>query len=247
MADKNHLLRSLKVCRDQLLTLRSNEQMWNALYGQLRFYPELGHPGDFLHFVAMSHQTTMAVGIRRVTDDDKRTHSLVRVLQILASRQFVVRRNDYARLFGTTKAAIKRGKEDFARVIGSTSAEFPPAIAEKHRVQLLRIVSPVRAWVDQRIAHNQRRLRIDVPRVRHLRHAWNACWEIYRFYTLLLEATTVEKRPSILLHVGWNKVLTQPWFFDQEEHLGLQMPLKSGNAFVDVRREYRKQRGKDAW
>ncbi len=248
VANKEFLLRSLKVCHDQLLTLRMNEQVWQALIGQVKRYPELGRPGEFLRFVAMTHQTTMAVGLRRVTDDGKETHSFLRVLQAIAERQFVIRRRDYALLFGTSREAIRRGEADFARIIGSAGAEFPATIAEKHRHQLVRIVDPIRSWVDQRVAHNDRRpLRFNTPRVRHLRHAWNGCWAVYRYYTALMQATSVEKWPSMLLPVSWNKVLTQPWFVDVEQHLGLQMPLESGNALVDVRRAHFRRRGKDSW
>lgn len=207
---------------------------------QLKIRPELGNPEDVFRFITMSHQTTMALGLRRMIDRGKNARSLYRVLTAIAEKHLVVRRCDYARRFGNDQESIARGKAAFHALVGRKCSEYPADLAKKHRTQLRRLVLRVADWVDRRIAHNDPQ-EVSVPKLLHLRHAWKACWVIHCRYLDALTGTTTTVVDNLLLSPNWQQPLTVPWFLGEAHRVGSQERVNYGDDLVDRVRGHRRR------
>jgi hypothetical protein len=145
------------------------EEIENDLIGvawNRAMYRKLGEIGDknpdipessFFEFLGEAYATSQTVAIRRQAEHNPRGVSFGTLLREIASdpqrltreRYLAFQRDDHARAW-----AVEHWKKEFA---GETQDHADPKIVEADIARLEEAVEPIKAYVDQHIAHRDRK------------------------------------------------------------------------------------------
>jgi hypothetical protein len=180
-----------------------------------------GLPRDsyFWEYLEETYAPTQATAVRRQAESNSRVKSLGRLLQEVGTnaehltRAFFIgmwvdpEDRDEIRRAGITQIAGSTVDEKFA---GEVDEHLDPTIPEADLAALTATAASVKAFVDERIAHSDRRPTSPLPTFDELDAAVDRIGDLVIKYYLLLTASGLMQLEPVIQN-DWEAVFRQPW------------------------------------
>lgn len=142
-------------------------------------------PDDVHRWLFRNYAHTAAVGIRKMTDADKRSISLSRLLEEIEAHHTAVTRETCVSWY--PKRIRRAGHSFFDEVAGNGRDILPASVPARDRRHLARAEKRNRIFVNKSVAHLDRRnLRRKLPKFNELHATIDLVEELFRKYKLLL-------------------------------------------------------------
>lgn len=163
----------------------------------------------FPSWVSELYAATMAIGIRRVVDDDDRTGSFVQLLQTMQSDPQRLTREWF---IGGVELPMAQHLDRTFTLYGDPQmlGHFDSSMARDDLEELRTISHRVRKYANQHVAHAQRTKSADIPTFGDIRAVLDHLLELIRKYTLLLRQTDRIQGPPVIQE-PWMRIFTQAW------------------------------------
>jgi hypothetical protein len=178
----------------------------------------------FWEYLEDTYATTQAVAVRRQAEPSTRVRSLGQLIKEVAENAQHVTRDffvgmwvdpddrDEIRRMGWTQIATSTWDEKFG---GSVGEHLDPTIPLADLAALTETAASLKAFVDERIAHSDRRPRSPLPTFEDLDAAVDQIGElVVKYYLLFTAAGLVDLVPA--LQTDWEAVFRQPWISTRE-------------------------------
>ncbi len=167
-------------------------------------------PSYFVEFLQDSYAITQAVAIRRLSENNKDSVSLGRLLAEIRSEPDLLTRDLYIKVSGGDDHDASFAGSYFEQEFGgSTVDRLDPAVIEGDLQILGQSTQTVRHYVDKHVAHHDKNPAAQLPTYSEIDHAIDQICDLFRRYVSLLTAVDI----SLHMHFGhdWEKIFTVPW------------------------------------
>lgn len=196
--------------RDMTHLLGSREIFW-GLQEVAKENSEILSPGDFFDWMCRNYISAISIGIRSFVDQDRRSHSLWRMLYEILERPGVIDCESHARMYRSTSTGIEFGRHCFQNVVGKGAVLLSQGSVRSDLKILEDASERVRRYVNKRVAHRTspggiRRL----PKFNEVDAALDVLDKILSKYDFLLTASGIESFRATRQH-DWRQVLWEPW------------------------------------
>jgi len=115
--------------------------------------PGILTPGEFFDWMCRNYMDAVTVGARRFTDQDKRSHSLWRMLYEILENPGVINRRAHNTLYRNTTSLIDLGNRSFDNLVGK-DMEVLSQTQVRSDLQNLEVAGErIRRLVNKRVAH----------------------------------------------------------------------------------------------
>lgn len=197
--------------RSELTDLYGRKEIFWDLQDVAKENPEILKNGSFFDWMCRNYIAAQAVGVRRFVDQDRKSHSLWRLLYEILEHPHSITRAAHVRMYRNTPIGERLGHLSFDNVVGKGRLELGPAAIRRDLKRLEDASDRIRRFVNKRVAHfttsgSIRRL----PKLNELDGTLDVIDEVFRKYDLLLTA-----RGSTSSHAtrqyDWKQVLWEPW------------------------------------
>jgi AbiU2 len=171
-------------------------------------------PRTFLEWLVDNYIVAVTIGIRRITDEDSRSHSLGRILVEMVTHPRIMSRRAHQSLYRDSAADPN---ETFDRIAGRRRSFVSRQVLRRDLKMLRQAEERVRKYVNKRIAHTARPGAIRrLPTFGELHNVLSVLDRIAVRYNLLLTAEAIGTSRSILFH-DWRKVLRTAWWPQEQK------------------------------
>ena len=156
-----------------------------------------------------------AVVIRRLVDWDKRTISLIRLIEEMADHPEVLSRRRYVAHYKTGNHAKWRADTHFDGLARSGATRMDGGTIREHRRELLTAHRRLRVFVNKHVAHRARHPMRRLPTHGELEGCVDVLEKLAEKYSLILKAEGTSVVPTI---VGdWKKPFREAWITPRAE------------------------------
>ena len=185
------------------------QQIFWQLQDVIRNNPVIGRPRAFLDWITRNHVNSIAIGIRRFTDQSDDSITLWRLLYSILENPGVITRSSHVRFYGKRLSGL--GHTSFDNVVGRGKQILPQRMIRKDLREIEDGTARVRRFANKLVAHKTFSPRIRRALTYHeIDDAINVLDRIFCKYYLLLTAkglSTAKATPQY----DWMKVLRIPW------------------------------------
>jgi len=199
---------------DQVLTLAFERDVYEEYQGILGRASEEARGGTIFHnWLSGTYVTSVSVAVRRSVDHNKRTVSLMRLMEEIRDHPTAMTRERYLSLFSDQRMRDHIGEREFDKW-GSDVAD--PAVVDKDIGELIEATKDTKHYVDKRVAHHDGRVE-EVVSVTwgELNGAIDAIEKAFvRYYGLIAVAGYVI---DDITHSPWQHIFEAPWVEPREE------------------------------
>lgn len=165
-------------------------------------------------WVSELYSATVAIGIRRMVDDDARTGSFVQLLQRMQAAPEKLTREWF--IGGVELPMAQRLDRTFTVYADPRqTGYFNPAVARADLEELRTISDRVRKYVNQHVAHAQRTRSADIPTYGDIHAVLDHLLVLIHKYTLLLRQSDRVQGPPVIQE-PWMRIFTQAWIEPHE-------------------------------
>jgi len=211
--------RWLKILHGQVLQLRHDQEIWHAIQTMISANSELHRRSAFYGWLNNIYVSAMAMAIRRQTDTDTRSISMLRFLKLLKGNPSLVSRQRYRALFqrspfeaevaamGFTPKGI--ADQDYDRIVGKRKSQPTSDDFQAEINRLTRVTNNIVRLANKRIAHHDTTSPRRLPTFAEVSIAIDYLENLVRKYKLLFEAVS----PSMAVtHTDdWTAIFRSPW------------------------------------
>jgi hypothetical protein len=176
---------------------------WNDIVGAA--VDESKRPGLFHAWVLHNYLDSIASGVRRLSDRDNRTNSLVRLLQEIEAGTEHLTRDWW---MSTAVPGDERVWEHRFNELSAGGDAIDPGVVNRDRERVVAACEKVKSYVDTHIAHlDADRDRIDMPTIGDVHDAIRTIYSIYHnwFVVVTRESLAPLEPPR------WEDVLSMAW------------------------------------
>lgn len=167
-------------------------------------------PGAFFDWMCNNYMDSAPIGLRRLTDQDKRSISLWRMLYEILENPGVINRETYKSLYSLEMQSL--GDTGFDHVIGKGRKKLSKTQVRSDLRAIEEAEERIRRLVNKKIAHTHlnRHAIKKLPTLNELDQALNTLDKILCKYYLLLTACEMGS-VSAERQYDWKEVLCFPW------------------------------------
>ena len=226
-------LRWMETIHNEILALVQDANMFWEIQDIIRENPRIQQPNAFYSYLARTYLSHALAGLRRQTELQKDSISLIRLLYEIAENPEELSRSyfdslcshpdgpDLDQVVGRAglkavgivdaselKTAIKMG--DFAQYADASGAYVSPQMVKEDRVQLETAVKTHREFADKRIAHSDKRDPKVVPTFGELDDCIKLLDQTYVKYHLLFHAESIDTLMPTYQY-EWKRIFCEPW------------------------------------
>lgn len=200
---KGDLWRQIHELFNQLHIYRS----WNDIVGAA--VEESKRPGLFHAWVLHNYLDSIASGVRRLSDYDNRTNSLVRILQEIEAGTEHLTRDWWMSTAVPGDADV--WEQRFSELSGDSDTIDPRAVKDDCET-VIAACERVKGYVDTHIAHlDADRDRVDMPTIGDVHEAIRAIYSIYhKWFAIVTRESLAPLEPP-----RWEHVLSMAWIDSQ--------------------------------
>ena len=195
--------------REELGNLFVSRELFRELASIVDANPGTLDPPTFLNWIRSNYVASIAIGIRRLTDTDKRSRSLGRLLVELYEHPGVLTREFHYSLYSTRTRELAQGAFDAAA--GPRATDIPRRKVRSDLRAMEIAEQRVRRFVNKRIAHkgHPRDLRRGVTFL-ELHNALEVVDSIFLKYYRVLTANGLRTTEPVI-QTNWKRPLHLPW------------------------------------
>ena len=148
-------------------------------------------PSAIFDIRARNYAVAQSVGVRRLTDTDRRTVSLVNLLRDIEQNPASLSRERYVSYFDPAHESL--GHSDFDEWACADGTHIEPHLVKDDRERLTAAAAgSIKPYVNKFIAHNDRdKAIVRVPKFGELEFAIDVLFEVFRKYHTMLTASTL--------------------------------------------------------
>jgi hypothetical protein len=204
----------LKSIDDEVTALLRHQATWESFRKAVVNSKVATANPYFPMWVSELYSATVAIGIRRMVDDDDRTGSLVQLLQKMQAAPEKLTREWF---IGGVELPLAQDLDQTFTIYGDPrqTGFFDPAVAREDLEKLRAISGRVRKYVNQHVAHAQRTRSADIPTYGDVHAVLDHLLELVHKYTLLLRhSDRVQGAP--IIQEPWMRIFTQAWIQPEE-------------------------------
>ncbi len=159
----------------------------------------------FFEHLNLWYSSSISIAIRRLTDDDVKAVSYVRLLRLIASNPRAVSRSRIIQEWGGHELATNK----FDEFVGVGEAFLPEGSVDADIKLLLAETKGIRDFADRYVAHNDARGLPKIPRFDNIVVALNSLERLHNKYASLFTGYNGTLTPVIAY--PWKKIFTFPW------------------------------------
>jgi hypothetical protein len=179
--------------------------------------PQTYDPNDFFSWLAHNYATAVALGIRKLMDHDKRSLSLVRLLEDILANRKVVTRASYAAMYRSEHRDL--ADRHFTALVGGKHKVLPPGVIKRDLRSMIRAERRIRIFVNKKLAH----LELNTRRRRLLKYGdLIQTVQLLESFLLKYRSLLSADAPTTLLptwQYNWKQVFFLPWITDPDAEL----------------------------
>jgi len=173
--------------------------------------PKILNPGEFFDWMCRNYMDAVTVGARRFTDQDKRSHSLWRILYEILENPGVINRRAHITLYRETPREMDLGNHTFNAIVGREKNILSQTQIRSDLQTIEKVDERIRKLVNKRVAHltNPGAIR-RLPTFKDLDKALDTYDKILCKYNTLLTAAGMAS--AFATRQGyWMDSLLDPW------------------------------------
>ncbi len=184
--------RHMRAVRGQVTWLLGKRLLYREMRAAAREQDGVLGSNLLLRWLDEIYLTDMTVTIRKLLDEDKRTYSLVVLLRELRDgAELITRRRFLGRSKGWMRTFLSG---QFDKLAGAGANHLPKEVIDSDVAKLARFRKPIKKFVDNRVAHLERKAHQVELKLRELETCIDLIHEIALKYStiLLRESGTLE-------------------------------------------------------
>ena len=185
-----------------------HRHVYREVYEIINANPGLQVASSFYDWMRLAYVNQMAVGVRRLTDPDRRSISLVRLMDEIEQDPEVISRRRFVGLY--SPHLRRKGHRDFDRIAGPGAPHVNPAIIRRQRRGLLRAEWRLRLFVNRHVAHRSRHPLRRLPSYAELNACVDLLEQLMKDYTLMLKADGLA-RVLPTWQYDWKQIFRISW------------------------------------
>ncbi len=201
--------RWLRCIYDEIVEMALDRHVYREVQAMIASNPELQVPSVFYSWMNRAYVADMAVAIRRQTDKDSRSISLLRLIQDVRDHPEVISRRRYVGLYrsGRMRTLGNRSFEHYAK---RGTDQINPAVVRKHERELLAAERKLRRFVNRHVAHRSMHPMRHLPTYGDLDACLDLLERLLKDYKLLIEAAGLSRVVPVVQY-DWQKPFRVAW------------------------------------
>lgn len=225
--------RWLDVIGNEIGWLLTSHDIFDDIQKIVKDNVNIQSPGLIYRWITVNYSVRVSVTIRRLTDRDKRTISLYRLIQDISQNPHVITRDYFVSKYSKDMQELDCANSDFNHFANKKSREVSQYKLQKDMNRLLSDTKRIRTFTDKWIAHfDTDRRRYVVPTYLDVSNALQDIDRIYCRYCLLLTCSgLITRKPA--LQYDWKEPLRHPWIEMSDKVKNWR--LRQGKAVWDKR------------
>lgn len=200
----------LELLQNDLVDLFARQEIFWDLQEIAKKNKKILTPGAFFDWMCNNYMVSTPIGLRRLTDQDKRSVSLWRLLYEILENPGVINRETYKALYRSDMQSL--GDTAFDLVIGKGRKNLSKTQVKSDLCAIEKAEERIRRLVNKKIAHthlNPHAIK-KLPTLNDLDQALNTIDKVFCKYYLLLTACEMRSVRAERQY-DWQKVLYYPW------------------------------------
>ena len=188
-----------------------NRYLFREFLGIIEANPALQLNNPFVVWVWENYLFNAALGVRRLVDRDRRSISLLLLLEDMVERPEILSRKRYTALFADSGFADDTGYINacFDSLVGEGKDHLDRRDIEHDIHRLLKIAAVLIRYVNKMVAHIDKASIRRLPTISDLDGSIDCLAEITRKYYAILHAGSIELLP--VAQMPWKKIFDIPW------------------------------------
>lgn len=201
--------RWFKHIQDQIIEMAHHRRIYREVTAMIQANPRLQVPSAFYDWMQSAYVNDLTVAIRRLVDWDKRSISLVRLMQEIENHPEVITRKRFlARYDDGHPRDLAQG--DFERFAKPGAAQIDPEVIRGHRRELVEAQRRLRQFVNRHVAHRDRHPMRHLPTFLELDACIDLLERLVKVYALLLEQVGLAEVVPVIQY-DWKSPFRVAW------------------------------------
>jgi len=211
--------------------LLTSHDIFEEIQSVIKSNKKIQLPTLFYRWICDNYAARVSTGLRRLSDSDKRTISLYRLIEDISENPEAITRDYYTSDYPREEMDLTDW--DFDNFADKGSKFISTFKLGKDMKRLKRDTTRIRKYANKWIAHcDLNRVQLQLPTYREVGEALKRVDELYCKYSLLItRAGTTTRKP--VLQYDWKEPLRHPWIELSED--AKRRRLKNGLTVWDKR------------
>ena len=194
---------------NEIVEMALDRHVYREVRAMIASNTDLQVPSTFYGWMNRAYVADMAVAIRRQTDRDRRSISLLRLIQDVRDHPEVISRRRYVGLYDPGRMRTL-GHRTFERYAGSGAIQINPTVIRKHERELLAAERKLRRFVNKHVAHRSRHPMRRLPTYGDLDTCLDLLERLLKEYKLLIEGVGLSRVVPVFQY-DWKKPFRVAW------------------------------------
>ena len=197
-----------RVLFNDIKTIAHHRDLYRQVTAMIDAKPALQVPSACYDWMQLVYVTSQASAIRRLVDWDRRSISLVRLIEEIADHPEVLSRRRFVGLYrGHLPSAF--GHRHFQRIARPGADLVDRRLIRRHRRELLTAHRRLRTFVNKYVAHRDKRPMRHLPTYADLDRCVDVVERLGKEYSFILKAEGTSVVPAIM--GDWKKPFRVAW------------------------------------
>lgn len=218
---------------DDVGWLLTSHDIFEEIIKILKFNKNIQAPALLHRWMTDNYAARISLGIRRLSDHDKRAISLYRLIKEIGDNPDALTRNWFISKYPKTMRQMKLADSDFANFANKGEIKVSMTKLKRDMKRLEKDTNRIRKFANKWIAHcDINRTSLQVPTYQDVSRALNDVDKLFCKYFLLLTRGGLNTRKPVLQY-DWKEPLRHPWIEMKETEKDWR--LKNGKIVWDKR------------
>ena len=212
MADQNEQVflkmdNWVEILNEQILTLNLQRTIFKEVQDIIKANP-LIEPSHFFYYLSNWYSTSMSIAVRRLTDNDKKSISYLRLLECIKNNPQAVSRSRYLSKHTSLQLSLARANQFFDTIAGVGNKYLDLSIIQVEIDELVTETSKLKVYVDKKIAHDDSSAPPPIPKFDDLDKAIDHLGTLHEKYFSIFR---LETPSDISILYDWIAIFRRPW------------------------------------
>lgn len=213
----------IEVIFQHITELYHDRAIWHQLRDILIENKDVPEPWFFLDWTSRLWASSMAVGIRRLSDTRSDVVSLARLIKDVEKHPGVLTRDHHRGLYRASYLnqahLLRMADESYDTLLGHGQDELTSSAISEDLIELTASARSVRHHVNKYVAHTDDQVGPTTTTYADLDHALDGAWKLYHRYSLLVTGSAPSRQVPVMQE-DWTKPFLVAWC-PNDRRLGL--------------------------